>query len=188
MGSDFGRLHLLVANLTLLDAAAEGHEALARALDGCEIARDWQGFPEAVRLLRDSLAVDPRATCWGSRLFLHDAPRVLVGWGGFKGPPTDGSVEIGYAVAPEWQGRGLATCAVRAMLREAYAAPQVKAVIAHTLPERNASVRVLEKAGFAPDGVVVSEGKRSVWRFRTSVVARSEMLLSPGKANCYGTP
>ena len=125
-------------------------------------------------MLRDSLAVDPRATCWGSRLFLHDAPRVLVGWGGFKGPPTDGSVEIGYAVAPEWQGRGLATCAVRAMLREAYAAPQVKAVIAHTLPERNASVRVLEKAGFAPDGVVVSEGKRSVWRFRTSVVARSE--------------
>ncbi|MDQ3669811.1 MAG: GNAT family N-acetyltransferase, partial [Actinomycetota bacterium] len=62
--------------------------------------------------------------------------------------------------------RGLATCAVRAMLREAYAAPEVKAVIAHTLPERNASVRVLEKAGFAFDGVVVSDGKRSVWRFR----------------------
>ena len=52
------------------------------------------------------------------------------------------------------------------MLREAYAAPEVKAVIAHTLPERNASVRVLEKAGFVPDGVVVSDGKRSVWRFR----------------------
>ena len=166
MGSDSGRLHLLVANLPLLDAAAEGDEALARALDGCEIARDWQGFPEAVGMLRDSLALDPGATRWGSRLFVHDAPRVLVGWGGFKGPPTDASVEIGYAVAPEWQGRGLATCAVRAMLREAYAGPEVKAVIAHTLPERNASVRVLEKAGFAFDGVVVSDGKRSVWRFR----------------------
>jgi len=166
MGSDAGRLHLLVANLPLLDAAAEGDEALARALGGCEIARDWQGFPEAVGMLRDALAVDPRATRWGARLFVHAVPRVLVGWGGFKGPPTDGSAEIGYAVAPEWQGRGIATCAVRAMLREAYAAAQVKAVIAHTLPERNASVRVLEKAGFASDGVVVSDGRQSVWRFR----------------------
>ncbi len=166
MRFDSGRLHLLVANLPLLDAAAKGDEALARALDGCEIARDWQGFPEAVGMLRDSVAVDARATRWGSRLFVHDAPRVVVGWGGFKGPPTDGSVEIGYAVAPEWQGCGLATCAVRAMLREAYAAPEVKAVIAHTLPERNASVRVLEKAGFVPDGVLVSDGERSVWRFR----------------------
>ena len=42
--------------------------------------------------------------------------------------PDRWQVEIGYAVAPEWQGRGLATCAVRAMLREAYAAPEVKAV------------------------------------------------------------
>ena len=165
MGSDSGRLQLLVADLPLLAAAAEGDEALARALGGCEVARDWQGFPEAVRTLRDSLAVDPRATRWGSRLFVHDAPRVLVGWGGFKGHPTDGSVEIGYAVAPEWQGRGLATCAVLAMLREAYAAPEVKAVIAHTLPQRDASVRVLEKAGFAADGVVPSDGKRTVWRF-----------------------
>lgn len=52
------------------------------------------------------------------------------------------------------------------MLREAYAAPEMNAVIAHTLPERHASVRVLEKAGFVPDGVVVSDGKQSVWRFR----------------------
>ena len=46
------------------------------------------------------------------------------------------------------------------MLREAYAADAVDAVIAHTLPERNASVRVLEKAGFA------AEGGAAEWRFR----------------------
>ncbi len=119
MESRSGRLQLLVADLPLLTAAVEGDEALARALGDCEVARDWQGFPEAVRRLRDALAVDQRATRWGSRLFVHDAPRVLVGWGGFKGPPTDGSVEIGYAIAPEWQGRGLATCAVLGMLGEA---------------------------------------------------------------------
>ena len=150
----------------MLKAAAEGDQALARALGGCEVARDWRGFPEAVPTLRDSLAADPRPTRWGSRFFIHDAPRVLVGWGGFKGPPIDGSVEVGYAVAPEWQGHGLATCAVHKMVGEAYAAPEVDAVIAHTLPERSASVRVLEKAGFVPDGVMASGGERQVWRFR----------------------
>jgi ribosomal-protein-alanine N-acetyltransferase len=165
MGVSPARLHLLVADLPLLDAAVEGDEALGRALGGCRVARDWQGFPAAVARLRDAVAAAPKATRWGSRLFVVDAPRTLVGWGGFKGPPNDGSVEIGYAIAPEWQGRGLATAAVREMLREAYAAPEVSAVIAHTLPERNASVRVLEKAGFGADGVH-AQGDATVWRFR----------------------
>lgn len=33
-----------------------------------------------------------------------DEPRTLVGWGGFKGAPRDGVVELGYAVAPAWTG------------------------------------------------------------------------------------
>ncbi len=35
----------------------------------------------------------------------------LVGFGGYKGPPVDGEVEIGYGIAPERQVRGLATAA-----------------------------------------------------------------------------
>jgi hypothetical protein len=52
------------------------------------------------------------------------------------------------------------------MLREAYAARELDAVIAHTRPERTASVRVLEKAGFAAGGVVAGAGGGAVWRFR----------------------
>jgi ribosomal-protein-alanine N-acetyltransferase len=174
MGSTPPRLHLLVADLPLLDAAVRGDDELASVLGGCRVARDWQAFPDAVRRLRDDVAANAQPPRWGSRLFVHDAPRVLVGWGGFKGPPRDGSVEIGYAVAPDWQGRGLATCAVLEMLREAYAAPEVEAVIAHTLPERNASVRVLEKAGFRRDGGVQSDGERSVWRFRHMRTSQSD--------------
>jgi ribosomal-protein-alanine N-acetyltransferase len=166
MGSTPAPLHLLVADLSLLDAAAHGDEALGRTLGGCHVARDWQGFPDAVRRLREAIAADPGRTRWGPRLFVHDAPRALVGWGGFKGPPGGGSVEIGYAIAPDWQGRGLATFAVLELLREAYAAREVRAVIAHTLPERNASVRVLEKAGFGADGVLENDGETTVWRFR----------------------
>jgi hypothetical protein len=42
----------------------------------------------------------------------------------------------------------------------------VEAVIAHTLPERNASVRVLEKTGFALDGESTDDDAGTVWRFR----------------------
>ena len=77
-----------------------------------------------------------------------------------------GTVELGYAVAPPREGRGLATAAVRAMLRDAFADPGVHAVIAHTLPEAGPSPRVLEKAGFTRTGEVTGDHGEPVWRFR----------------------
>ena len=89
---------------------------------------------------------------------------VLVGWGGFKGPPEDGVVELGYELAEARQGAGLATAATRAMLEESFADDRVIAVIAHTLAEPNASNRVLEKAGFSRDGQAEEDGT-PLWRY-----------------------
>ena len=68
-----------------------------------------------------------------------------------------GAVNCGPAV--------LATAATRAMLEEAFGDDRVAAVVAHTLPERNASNRVLEKTGFSFDGEGEDDGE-TVWRFR----------------------
>ena len=124
-------------------------------------------FPAALEHFRDAITADPASARWGPRLIVVDTPRTLVGWGGFKGPPgdADGTVEIGYAIAPAWEGRGVATAAVRELLREAWAAPEVRRVAAHTLPEPGASVRVLEKNGFARDGEHVDDDDGVVWRF-----------------------
>jgi RimJ/RimL family protein N-acetyltransferase len=92
--------------------------------------------------------------------------RTLVGWGGFKGSPHDGVIELGYAIAPSWEGRGLATAAVRELLREAFAAPEVQTVLAHTLAQPGPSVRVLQKAGFTHDGEVADDEVGMTWRFR----------------------
>jgi len=158
-------VRLVTCDLALLDAAIDNRPALGRAL-GCEVAEDWDVFPQALRRTRDAVAVDPESARWGTRFFVLAKPRTLVGWGGFKGPPRDGVVELGYAVAPSWEGRGVATAAVRELVRDAWAVPDVHAVLAHTLAQAGASGRVLEKAGFAYEGEVCDEQVGTAWRFR----------------------
>lgn len=159
------RVSLQTPDLALLDAALAGDPALAEAL-GHDVAHGWAVFDASVARTRAAVAADPGSTRWGTRLFVCEEPRTLVGWGGFKGAPQDGTLELGYAVAPGWRKRGVASAAVDAMLREAWAAPDVQAVVAHTLGEENASVRVLQKAGFTRDGQRTDVHLGVLWRWR----------------------
>jgi RimJ/RimL family protein N-acetyltransferase len=159
-------LRLVVADLALLEAAIAGPEQLSEALGGLEIADGWEVFPEALPATRDALAADPQSARWGTRLFVIDGVSTLVGWGGFKGAPADGAVELGYSIAPAMRGRGFATDAVRALLEEAYSDTQVEAVLAHTLAGETASTRVLEKAGFVKVAEVEEPDDGPLWRWR----------------------
>jgi ribosomal-protein-alanine N-acetyltransferase len=156
-------IRLVRADLRLMDAALAGDRALAEAL-GHDVVTGWVTFTGALRPTRDALAANPGGADWGARFFVAGDPPELVGWGGFKGPPKDGVVELGYEIAATRRGRGLATAATRAMLAEAFADERVTTVIAHTLAERNASNHVLEKLGFAFDGKA-RERDQVVWRY-----------------------
>ena len=162
-------VRVVPAELRLFDAALAGDEGLAEAL-GHPVAPGWVTFTEALRPSREALAAAGGDARWGTRFFITEDPVELVGWGGFKGPPDeDGVVELGYEISDARAGRGLATAAARAMVEEAFADDSVTAVIAHTLAERNASNRVLEKAGFSFDGEAEDDGE-TVWRFRLARV------------------
>ena len=152
---------LVRPDLEVIDAAIEGDEALA-AVIGVAVVPGWATFAGALTQARDRLAAHPAAADWGTRLFVEADE--LVGWGGFKGAPVAGSVEIGYEIAAARQGQGLATAAASAMLQEAFTDSRVTRVIAHTLPERNASNHILEKLDFRWEGDTVERG-RQVWRF-----------------------
>jgi len=156
-------IRLVRGELPLIEAALAGDDTLARAL-GHDVVPGWATFTGALQHTRDALAADPTGSAWGARLFVSGDPPELVGWGGFKGPPMGGVVELGYEIAAERRERGLATAATRAMLAEAFADERVTTVIAHTLPEPGASNRVLEKAGFRYDGEAQEDGE-FVWRF-----------------------
>jgi RimJ/RimL family protein N-acetyltransferase len=74
-------------------------------------------------------------------------------------------VEISYGTVPKYEGRGHATDMARAMIGIAFASPAVRRVIAHTLPEPNASSRVLHKAGLTKTGEVIDPEDGRVWRW-----------------------
>lgn len=97
---------------------------------------------------------------------LHLFDNILIGFCGFTGPPTaDETVEIAYAIAPGYQGRGLATEATRAIVDSAFASGRVRTIQAHTLPEDNASTRVLQKCGFTFRGEITHPTDGPVWRW-----------------------
>ena len=160
------RLTLVDATFALLTAAATDATELG-ALLGTSVADDWSGFPEALPILRDAYREQPPAQRWGSLFFIEPNARVLVGFGGFKGPPSpDSIVEIGYAIAPAFRGQGLATAAVEQMVRRAFDEPAIRAVDAHTLGEVNASTRVLEKSLFKKVAEFVDPNDGPVWQWR----------------------
>jgi [ribosomal protein S5]-alanine N-acetyltransferase len=157
------RISLVDATPALFDAALTGRAALVHAL-GAEVAEGWEGFPEALPMLSALCAEDP-SSGWGSVFFVLTEPRTLVGLGGYKGPPSEGVVEIGYSIAPAFQGVGLATEAARALVVRAFEEPEVRAVEAHTLAHNNASGRVLSKCGFTRVGEAHDVQLGAIWHW-----------------------
>ncbi|MDY4489019.1 MAG: GNAT family N-acetyltransferase [Candidatus Faecousia sp.] len=99
-------------------------------------------------------------TAWQMRLREN---REAVGDLCFKGLSPEGVVEIGYGMNPAYEGRGFMTEAVKAMVLWASRQPGVREIQAGTEPGNRASQRVLEKAGFRPNGITGAEGPRFTW-------------------------
>jgi RimJ/RimL family protein N-acetyltransferase len=103
-------------------------------------------------------------------------PRRLVGVVGFYGrPDADGTATLGYGIAPGDEGHGFATEAVAGLMAWGRDQCGVTAFSATTFEFHHASVRVLEKNGFAcagvspddahaPDSDRQGRGRLMVWR------------------------
>ena len=141
-------------------------------LVGLPIADGMHGFyvSDAVsatwlEALREAAGTPPDPWMYGF-FIVERSTGTVIGSAGFKGPPdAEGMVEIAYGVDPSRQGQGFATEAAGALVRFAAADPRVRLVRAHTLPEANASTRVLRKCGFVHVGGVVDPDDGPVWRW-----------------------
>ncbi len=103
---------------------------------------------------------------WGGYLAIDEGAGSVVGTCAFKTPPSvDGTVEIAYFTFPSFEGRGYATAMARNLIDMAHGSPDVKRIIARTLPETNASTMVLKKVGMRLAGEVTDPEDGKVWEW-----------------------
>ncbi|MEC4613029.1 GNAT family N-acetyltransferase [Tsukamurella tyrosinosolvens] len=150
----------------VVPATATQLEALHREpaeferLIGAPIPDGWPEFPEAIEhtlaVLRNGVPAE-----WSMYLFFSEEGD-LVGSGGYHGPPVGGTVEIGYEIAPEHRGRGLAVGAARALAARALAAGAER-IVAHTLAAPSPSTGVLAALGFERADEVVESEDGPLW-------------------------
>ena len=90
---------------------------------------------------------------------------MLIGSGGYKGPPENGIVEIGYALAPEVRNRGYATELANGLISNAWLCHDVSVIQAHTTAGEHASVSVLRKCGFTLADNLLDNREGSIWKW-----------------------
>lgn len=159
-------IRLVPTTPALLREALKGSDALARAL-GVRVPADWsESRADSLRYTLSRLDTDPEAARWWTYLLLHQPDNSLVGSGGYHGPPTAaGVVELGYEVADEYRGRGLATAFAGALVAQAFAHPAVTAIVAHTLAVLNPSTRVLLNHRFTKVADLYDPADGPLWQW-----------------------
>ena len=166
-------------------------EALLALIERPDEYEELSGFPAApaLREFFVSDAVSPAFLAYLRSLdhsnpwlpgfgVVHRESGSVIGSAGFKGAPdARGMVEVGYGIVPSYEGRGFATEVTKMLVEWAFASGAVRVVRAHTLPETNASTRVLGKCGFGFEGAVVDAEDGRVWRWekRRSVERRASV-------------
>lgn len=149
------RLSLLTATPELIEKDIEGRDVLSAALD-VNVPKSWPPDLYGPRAMQFALAQlgDSDESGWSFwYLLTQDEPSKLIGIGGFKGRPDEsGSVEIGYSILSEFQGKGFATEAVARLVGWAFSHHNVNEVCAETFPHFVQSIGVLQKNGFELTG------------------------------------
>jgi [ribosomal protein S5]-alanine N-acetyltransferase len=126
--------------------------AAAEALLGATLPADW---PQAdlLDVLPLQLQKEGRAADFGIWVIIERATQTVVGDVGFKGLPADGAVEIGYSVVPGRRRRGYASEAAAALVDWARGQEDVEVILAACDRGNVASIRTLERLGFARTGM-----------------------------------
>lgn len=133
-------------------------EEIQRLIDECPD----EGLKMAYTQMLDGCKSNPTQRVWYAPWTMEKRDDGLrIGELGFRGPQVDNSVEIGYGINREYEGKGYTTEAVKAMLDWAFDNEEVLFVEAEAEESNAASLRILEKLKFEKYGQG-EEGSRFV--------------------------
>jgi RimJ/RimL family protein N-acetyltransferase len=134
-------------------------ETLAAYRSDPEVARyqSWDApYPlsKARYAIESMAAADPAQPGWFQYAVELTAERALIGDVGVNLHDNLRQAEIGYTLAPAFQGHGYATEAVRAVLDHLFRVRGLHRVSAECDARNVASARVLERTGFRREGLL----------------------------------
>jgi RimJ/RimL family protein N-acetyltransferase len=147
------RLDLTPMTADVIDAllAADGPRLLA--LTGARFRHPSPPpyMADALPVVRDRLRLRPAEVPWWNWLIVNRAADEVVGSVAFGGPVNqDGAVLVGYAIYADYEGRGYATEAVKALVAWAFGQPGVREVRALAPVWNTPALRVAENVGMRP--------------------------------------
>lgn len=161
------RIELINCNRKILEIISEGNDELSNYLN-VNVIDKWTAFGDQIfGLTLQAVIKDPDSQKWFAYLPIETRSNTLIGTCGYKGPPDEnGTVEIGYEVSEKFRNRGLATEMAEILIKTAFEDKRVKAILAHTMPEENASVKVLKKCNFHFVKEVNDVDDGTVWQWK----------------------
>lgn len=88
-----------------------------------------------------------------------------VGSAGFKGPPTNGTIEIAYGTFEDFQNQGIGTEICRQLVELAIKTDPIVKITARTLENDGYSAKILIKNHFTAIGMVIDPEDGEVWEW-----------------------
>jgi RimJ/RimL family protein N-acetyltransferase len=136
-----------------LAALIDGDLTAASAAAGVELSQYLVDEAWLWRIRLEQIRRDPADAEWVARAAVAEPEGIVVGHGGFHGPPDDaGVVEVAYSVAPEHRRKGYAKAMLGALLERADDDPRVMAVRASIRPDNLGSRATIAGFGFRKVG------------------------------------
>jgi RimJ/RimL family protein N-acetyltransferase len=146
------RLLLIPATTELIEAVLENQQVSTVVLQSMTIPAEWPGNSEALDGLRIHLAelrADPAQLAWRIRLIVLRDARLAIGSVNLKGPPRNGTVEIGWGLIASARGHGYAREAAAAVVDWLKPQPDVRRIIATIDDANTPSIRLAEHLGMS---------------------------------------
>lgn len=146
--------------LRLTPVTVQNASALWRILQAPDL-RQYQDLPNvgegafAAMVAKRPRRLEPQAFGRFEWLIYREGTRRALGWVSLRIADRDPRTgEIGYSVLEAYRGQGIATAAVRALMREAFSVAALSRISAYCVPANAASRSVLKTLGFRDGGLV----------------------------------
>ncbi|HEX8515892.1 MAG TPA: GNAT family N-acetyltransferase [Bacteroidia bacterium] len=171
-------LKLIPCDTEILKSAIAGNEILARKIN-VTVENNWSEFGVgALQYSLDKLTGSEEEKNWWTYFPVYKQDNKLIGSGGYKGKPSaDGTVELGYEIAPRYRNRGIATEMAKGLIENAFKDERVKSIIAHTLGQENPSTKVLQKCGFEKVDEINDPDDGLVWKWELKKTQNTKFTI-----------